>query len=67
MFEEYESIEEQIAYFFYRMNLYSIITIAFIVLYLTIWDFSLIYLMLDIVVFGVLYFACNTVHDCPFM
>jgi len=64
---DYDYVDERLAYLYFHMNLYVLITLAFGASYIAIYDFSLSYLILDVFIFGGLYFACNTVYDCPFM
>ncbi len=61
-----QELEERFAYFFYQMNLYTLFLLAVGIFFVGIWNFNLIYIFLEFFTIGVIYFACNTLYDCPF-
>lgn len=61
-----QELEERFAYFFHQMNLYTLFLLAIGIFFVGIWNLSLVFLLLEFFVVGAIYFACNTLYDCPF-
>lgn len=61
-----QELEERFAYFFHQANLYTLFLLAIGIFFIGVWKLSLVCLLLEFFVIGVIYFSCNTVYDCPF-